>query len=487
MKDPVSPCAASADHDLGRGYTIAPREYDMLRALIRKETGISLDENKRAMLCSRLARRLRQLNLASYMDYYRTIAAEGANGSELQELINCITTNKTNFFRESHHFDYLRDNILPQVVEGAKRGRPRHLRIWSAGCSTGEEPYSIALTLLEHLPSLQDWHVSILASDVDTGVLVQAEKGHYAIEKVRYISADLLHRYFLKGTGIHAGLVSVRPVLRRYITFRRLNLVQPWPLRHLFDLIFCRNVLIYFDRATQRKLISRFADQLAPEGYLFLGHSENLYGVSDTFVQVGRTIHQARPVHSTPPRKTTIPERTLIVGDVFASNYPAVLKTFLGSCVSACLYDPETGVGGMNHFSLPTGSADEGTCSRYGVYAMELLINEIMQRGGDRRRLQAKVFGGAHLLNVPAHAPSVGQRNAQFVLAFLQTEKIPVVARCLGGTSGLRVHFFPHQGKTFVKLIDGRQLANVAIEENRYSRDILREFERPRADNVTLF
>jgi len=475
---------------------IRQSEFQALRRLVYEITGVSLADSKRDMLASRLLRRLRHLGLHTYADYYRYLLENDPDGTERQEFINCVTTNKTDFFRESHHFDFLRDVLLPARREQALRGAPRRLRIWSSACSTGEEPYTLAITLLEHLSPLATWDVRILASDIDTQVLRQAELGIYPENRTSGLSEELLHRYFLRGKGANSGQVRVRPEVRNLVTFRQINLIDPdWPIHTRFDAIFCRNVLIYFDRPTQQKLLDRFADFLVPGGYLFLGHSENIHRLSDRYHHLGGTIHQlrsddsARPAGVVPastPQTTaepvpSIPIRNLIVGDVVAESKPTLLRTLLGSCVAACIYDLEAGVGGMNHFSLP-GLPDEGCSTRYGMHAMELLINEVMKRGGDRHRLRAKVFGGARVLRGVPEGLTVGERNAQFVLEYLQTEGIPVVSKCLGGTSGLRIHFFTHLGKVLVKPLDGNSLGEVADEEARYSQSLLTELQQPRED-----
>lgn len=482
---------------------LAREQFDLLRELIHKEIGVTLSDTKRSMVAARLARRLRHLGLSSYREYVRYVCDQGPESPERQELINCITTNKTDFFRESHHFDFLRDVIFPQVQERARRGGPRRLRIWSAGCSTGEEPYTLAVSVQEAFPDLQDWDVCIHATDVDTDVLSRAARGIYEEERIEPIPVPVRHKYFLRGTGENAGFVCVRGSSRKLIRFSRLNLMdEPWSLHERFDAIFCRNVMIYFNRDTQERLVARFARQLNPGGHLFLGHSENIHGLSGLLRPLGATIYaltgdshgaSSRPSPGVASSRAAVAatpdlqERTLIVGDVVACDRPSLLKTLLGSCVSACLFDPTSGIGGMNHFSLPGESADDGLCTRYGVHAMELLINEIMKRGGDRRALQAKVFGGAKVLKVQSESLNIGSRNATFVLDFLQAEGIEVVAKCLGGTSGMRVHFYPHAGKVLQKPLDGVLLTEVARDEVRYSRDVLRRMSTPALNDVTLF
>jgi chemotaxis protein methyltransferase CheR len=208
-------------------------------------------------------------------------------------MTNAITTNKTDFFREAHHFAFLRSEISAPLVAKAAAGGSRSLRIWSAGCSSGEEPYSIALTVLDNLPGASSWDVKILASDIDTDMLAKAQEGVYPMERIANVPPQVLERYFLRGKGARAGLVRVRREVMDLVTLRWINLQDPaWPIRTLFDCIFCRNVMIYFDKRLQRQLIARFADLLKPGGHLFLGHSESLIGMGVGLTYLGNTVYQ---------------------------------------------------------------------------------------------------------------------------------------------------------------------------------------------------
>ncbi|HEX4612263.1 MAG TPA: CheR family methyltransferase [Urbifossiella sp.] len=491
--------AAPADRPAA-GPAIGDDEFEAVRAALHRAAGIVLGDTKRVMVCSRLARRMRHHGSRTVADYLRVLAAD-PTGAERQEFVNALTTNKTDFFREPHHFDFLRDTVVPRARAG------RRLRVWSAGCSTGEEPYTIALTLRDHCPAADGWDVKVLASDIDTAVLAAAGAGVYPAERVADLPPDLLARHFLRGTGANAGKVAVRPGVRDLVTFRQINFTAAWPIRGKFDIIFCRNAMIYFDREGQRRLLARFAAHLEPDGFLIVGHSENLYGVSDDFAPLGQTVYRlrtappaarpmppaARPVAPTarltpPPAPPTPadPEHTIVLGDVKATRGPAVLKTLLGSCVSACVYDPQTGVGGMNHFSLP-GVSDAGVCARYGAHAMELLVTAVMKQGGDRSRLRAKVFGGAKVLNLASERLNVGSKNAAFVLEYLEAEGIPVAARCLGGTTGLLVRFNPHTGQARAKPLAGRELTGVVRSEETFGRALLDRVAAPADDRITLF
>jgi len=261
------------------------------------------------------------------------------------------------------------------------------------------------------------------------------------------------------------------------------------------------------------------AKLLSSDGFLILGHSENLYGITDRFVPKGNTIYTvkqdgsnskeprtpiaqpqevrapatrpiAKPRDPAPERNEIPPqsvaEKTIIAGEVFASSEPACVSTLLGSCVAACLYDAKAGVGGMNHFMLPDGGDNGVDSARFGINAMELLINDIMRRGGDRRRLQAKVFGGARVIEFKGKSLNIGERNAEFVREFLSTESIPIVKEYLGGTSGLKVRFLTHTGQAFVKAFDGNALTEIVRREERQSHQAPAQIAPPE-DNVVLF
>jgi chemotaxis protein methyltransferase CheR len=482
--------------------TMSEAEFEAFRHLLYELSGITLNDNKREMVASRLAKRLRHYALNSFADYHQFLLDSQTSERERQEFINCLTTNKTDFFRESHHFDFLRDVLIPKL----RAKGTRQVRIWSAACSTGEEPYTLAMTLQEQCPPSEGWDVRILASDIDTAVLATAEQGIYEANRINGVPEPLRAKYFLRGQGLSAGKVAVKPFLRDRIVFRRINLMDPeWPIRTQFDAIFCRNVVIYFDRPTQRRLLEHFARYLRSDGYLFMGHSENIHWMADRFAPIGNTIYQLRlPTDTPPPRgalpsamphkspqslgspEAALPEYSVILGDVKTARGPAIIKTLLGSCVSACIFDPEAKVGGMNHFSLP-GVSDEGASTRYGAYAMELLITAIMKQGGKRERLQAKVFGGAKVLNFQSEHLDVGTRNAEFVQQFLAAENIPIVGQSLGGTRGLLVRFRADTGQALVKPLANRDLNGVLREEEQYSRELVAKVQTPSDDGITLF
>lgn len=268
------------------GYRLTSVQFDRFRALVHARSGIALRPEKQQLLCSRLAKRLRARGLRDFDDYYTLLTSAACPTDELEQFLNAVTTNKTSFFRESHHFDELRERV---VAPQARKSSPR-LRVWSAGCSTGEEPYSILMTVLDALPNYEQADVRVLASDLDSQVLAAGERGVYPRERLEELSSQLVKRWFVEGSGDKAGLIRVRRALRERVAFRRINFVEAsWPIRTTFDAIFCRNALIYFEAATQREIVSRLLSYLAPGGCLFLGHSESMAGVRPDLKSLGRT------------------------------------------------------------------------------------------------------------------------------------------------------------------------------------------------------
>jgi chemotaxis protein methyltransferase CheR len=267
-------------------YKITPKEFEQFRALIYQECGISLNDNKQTLLVSRLSKRLRTLELDSFQAYYDLIADQ-TDGDEFTLLLDLVSTNKTDFYREPNHFDFLREQILPVL------GSARSMRIWSAASSSGEEPYTIAMTLYDGVADPERWDFKILASDISTRVLARAASGVYEEDRVRTLPKEIVERHFLKGVGDRAGVVKVKPHLARMVRFRRINLMdERYPIKTPLDLIFCRNVMIYFDRPTQAELAAKFYRYLKPGGFLFIGHSESLQRLDQPFTPVAPTIYQ---------------------------------------------------------------------------------------------------------------------------------------------------------------------------------------------------
>lgn len=270
-------------------YAMTKTEYDQIRTLLYDESGISLGDNKQSLVISRLSKRLRELEIDSFGGYY-DLVSQDSSGEEFTRMLDLLSTNKTDFFREPKHFDYLREHILPGLE------REKRIRIWSSACSTGEEPYTIAITLHESLKNAASWDCGILASDISTRVLAHAAAGLYTEERINTVAPDVARRSFLKGRGTSAGLFKVKPHLSKVIKFRRLNLMDDsFPIKSPLDLIFCRNVMIYFDRQTQERLVAKFYRYLKPGGHLFIGHSESLQWLKHDFVTMAPTIYRKEP------------------------------------------------------------------------------------------------------------------------------------------------------------------------------------------------
>jgi len=281
---PARSPAAGVPSEGGGEFSFDARDFDRVRALIYARAGISLHAGKQAMVYSRLSRRLRETGHRSFGSYLQWLeAASGAQAdAEWQEFVNCLTTNLTSFFRESHHFDALLHDLKARARQG--------LRIWCNAASTGEEPYTIAMTVAEALGPGAD--VKIIASDIDTKVLATASRGVYPTD-ARGLTPDRQRRHFLRGTGANSGLMRVKPELAQMIEFRAHNLMDTrWALGEPFDIVFCRNVMIYFDNATQRRVLGQIHAAMRPRGLMYVGHSENFTDVRDLFRLRGKTIYE---------------------------------------------------------------------------------------------------------------------------------------------------------------------------------------------------
>lgn len=275
----------------GGGPLLGDAEFQFLRDFVYRHCGIALSEQKRQLVQGRLLRRLRALGLKEFASYCELLRKDP--DAELGELASAISTNVTAFFREMHHYDLMVEQLLPRWLEEKKHGG--RLRIWSAGCATGEEPYALAMVLAEALERTGS-HVDarILATDLSPQALEHAQAGMYALDRMEGVSTERRRRWFLRGEGQYEGYACVHQRLRELVTIQPLNLLHDWPMRGPFDAIFCRNVVIYFDKPTKQRLFERYAGLLVPGGYLFLGHSESMHGLSDAFDLVGRTVYRKR-------------------------------------------------------------------------------------------------------------------------------------------------------------------------------------------------
>jgi chemotaxis protein methyltransferase CheR len=280
-------------------------EFALFQALVLRESGIHLGAKNRAMLVSRLWKRLRALELNSFSAYYRRVKADP---QEMVLMLDCICTNETHFFREPAAFECLRQRVFPEWMAQAEANkRSRTLRVWSAACSTGEEPYSLAMTLLSDFPPSSGWNIEVLGTDLSTKVLARASAAIWPSERISDVPVDYQRKFLLKGFGPEKGKIKAAEELRQVVRFQRVNLTQePYPVTGPFDLIFCRNVLIYFQWETKIKVVDRLGKFLTPNGYLFLGHAESVHGVADKLQAVAPKVFPA-------PRVPTVRSSALCI------------------------------------------------------------------------------------------------------------------------------------------------------------------------------
>ncbi len=272
-------------------------EFNRFKTLIYEEAGIHLGPGKKDLLAGRLIRRMRELGIRTFREYYHRLLH--GDGSERVHCLNAVSTNETHFFREPKHFQFLRDDLIPIWMSRADAGlMPRRLRIWSAACATGEEPYSLAMVMSDRLPAASGWDVEIQATDLSTNAVERARTGVWSIGKADEISPEYLKTYMLKGTGRQQGKMKAGPEIRSMVRFGRVNLNdEVYPPTGPFDVIFCRNVLIYFDLDSKVRVLHRLLNYLAPDGYLFLGQVESVHGLTDRLRAVGPTVYALAADH----------------------------------------------------------------------------------------------------------------------------------------------------------------------------------------------
>lgn len=278
---------ASSENSMITGLKISDAEFQKAADLVKSLAGIHLTDGKRELVSARLAKRLRALGIST-LTQYLDVVREDKTQDELVMMLDALTTNLTSFWRESDHFDYVVEKLLPKF-EAAQQ---KEIRVWSAGCSTGEEPYGLAMLILGNLKNPRNVNLRILATDLSTRVLETAKRGKYGEERVKNIPPDLLKKFMTQEKSAHGTLYTVESTVRSTVAFGRLNLMESWPMNGPFDFIFCRNVMIYFDKPTQRTLVERFGKLLKSNGTLFVGHSESLAGVQHNFRYVRPTIYE---------------------------------------------------------------------------------------------------------------------------------------------------------------------------------------------------
>ncbi|HEY3293820.1 MAG TPA: protein-glutamate O-methyltransferase [bacterium] len=271
--------------------SLSDSDYKKVTQIVHELSGIHLHEGKRELVVARLGKRIRQLGMKSVGDYLKYVREEQTQG-ELVTMLDALSTNLTAFWRESQHFDYVVKTTLPRLSERARRTEDNKIRVWSAGCSSGEEPYGLTMLMLHHLDRPERYDIRVLATDLSTKVLGIARGATYSSERVKPIPSDIRQKYIQEVRAAYGAQYRVRPEVTAHVTFARLNLMETWPMKGPMDFIFCRNVMIYFDKPTQARLVNRFYDLLRPGGTLFVGHSESLTGVENHFRYVRPTIYE---------------------------------------------------------------------------------------------------------------------------------------------------------------------------------------------------
>lgn len=431
------------------------RDLNRLRRLIYETAGITLSPEKKLMLEGRLKRRMSRLNLKSCSDYCKYLFASSVpDPEEMVHLLDAVTTNKTDFFRERAHFDYLTANALPDVM--ARNRGNRDLLIWSAGCSSGEEPYTLAMVLNEWAKAHPGFRFRVLATDISTTILEKAAMGIYSSEAVAPVPIALRREYFMRSRNPELDRLRVVPELRTMVEFRRLNLMEDFAIPQPVDIIFCRNVVIYFDRPTQERLFAKFCRQLAAGGYLFVGHSESLHQMDLPLAPIAPAIYRKTlPATQVPTNESVVPEVYLQPGEIHLSRSPVILKTVLGSCVGVTFWSKRLGAGALCHGVLPRcpKQVQGQEAYRYVDFAIRDLARRFDAMGALRRELQVKVFGGADVLPTahnPAR-PTVGDQNWHTALDILRAENLAVMASDVGGTLGRSLHFETETGRVYVR------------------------------------
>jgi chemotaxis protein methyltransferase CheR len=271
---------------------LTEKEFLLFKNLVYDKCGINLHEGKKELVRARLGKRLREHKFTHFNQYYQFLMEEDDSGQELVRMLDAISTNLTSFFRESKHFDFLQREALPDLMNTSRALSSKGIHLWSAGCSSGEEPYTLSICLQEHMAATQVFDYKILATDISTRMLSVAAASVYHQNQVGNMSKQLLQRYFQRGQGKWLQHVRLKSDIRKTVEFKRFNLMEPFPNKNFFHIIFCRNVMIYFDKKVQEAVVNKFYDALADGGYLFIGHSESLMGTRHQFQYIKPTIYK---------------------------------------------------------------------------------------------------------------------------------------------------------------------------------------------------
>jgi len=436
---------------------MSDRTFARFSKFIHTELGIKMPDSKKTMLQARLQKRLWKLNLSSFDEYCDYLFSHDGLENELQHMFDVVTTNKTEFFRESKHFDYLVDRVLPDLIK--YRGLNDPYMIWCAGCSTGEEPYSLAMVLHEFAEKHYGFHFLILGTDISSKVLEQAKLGIYDEDRVETVPLSFRQKYLLRSREKDKALVRVSPDLRNVVRFRGLNLMdQNFGLREQMDIIFCRNVIIYFDRPTQEGVLDRICSYLKPGGYLFTGHSETLNGMNLPVVPVAHTVYRHLKTNEQAPKD--LPVTYLKPAEMHVTDKPSVVRTILGSCLAVTMFNQRLGFSAICHALLPSPDSQDAdnhepfNKNRYVESVLPEMIRKMREQGIEPNEIEVKVFGGADLMSSPeerkSHRP-VGKLNVALALQILETQGFQVSVKDVGGTVGRKIFFYTHSGEVLLK------------------------------------
>ncbi len=425
---------------------------------IQNELGIKMPPAKKTMLQARLQKRLWKLEIDSFHKYYEYVFSPVGRENELPQMIDVVTTNKTDFFREPNHFDFLVERVLPELLNN--QGLEKRVTIWCAGCSTGAEPYSLAMILHDYAERVQNFQFFILGTDISTRVLDKAKLGIYDEEAVEPVPAELRRKYLLKSKEKEKDLVRVVPEIRACIRFRHLNLIKnDFGLRETMNVVFCRNVIIYFNRETQEQVINRLYHHLTPGGYLFTGHSETLNGLSVPLKAVAHTVYQKENVTGS---SAQLPVITLKPAELFISERPSIVRTVLGSCVSVTMFDRRLGISAICHALLPrsdeSSELDSHTSGPYKYVnsVVPLMVQRLRNYGVEIDDLEVKLFGGADMMTARTGRPNyhpVGKSNIDAVIQAITAQNLQVKVSDVGGHMGRKILFYTHTGEVLLKRI----------------------------------
>lgn len=439
--------------------------FALFSEFIETEVGIKMPPVKKTMLQARLQKRLWKIGINSFDEYYQYVFSPEGREYELPNMIDVVTTNKTDFFREPKHFEFLTQRVLHDLLD--REGSDRQFMLWCAGCSTGEEPYSLAMVLHDFAENVRKFDFLILGTDISNTVLEKARMGIYEQEMVEPVPLSLRKKYLLRSKDESKSLVRVVPEIRSLVKFRKLNLTRgDFGFRENMDITFCRNVIIYFNRSTQEQVISRICSYLNPGGYLFTGHSETLNGMKLPLKAVSHTVYQKE---LDVPLSEQLPIITLKPAEMFISERPTIVRTVLGSCVAVTMFDAQHRVAAICHALLPEADTlsnpedDKPNSYKYVNSVIPLMLKKLQTYGVNPQDLEVKLFGGADMLGSRTGKfgfQPVGKSNIEAVIQTIKNQNLRIKVSDVGGVSGRKILFYTHTGEVLLKRIKLRTAYN---------------------------